>query len=368
MPRWEQMVNGTWREADAQIPSASAWTESPAPATPPRVHERAEQITADGHPLPPSGRPEPVERDFEIVLQETRDHVTREEARRIFDANEQDLVNTILEIQDVARPRQAIPPQARPMANPPAAEESLTSPPSAPPAPRAPRTRRRGTVSLDSRGLRDIVVLRGPTGSVPSAPLPGQMNLEAARTLFDFLGLPTAPPRVMRQPLFPSARVPDPVVRPVSETHNLVCEWIDYHEKKDLPDALKAPSQFMCPLSLHAMRDPVMCSDGHMYEHAHIKAWLNKTDSDGCSPLTRQQMSSEMHPCTPIVQMMETWVCSSITVHDGWTLAQAIRAHFGRETDDKDGNLSPEDDSNDGLGPRLADQGTAAFGTDVNVD
>jgi hypothetical protein len=34
------------------------------------------------------------------------------------------------------------------------------------------------------------------------------------------------------------------------------------------------PDDFVCPIQLERMRDPVLAADGHSYERAAIEAWL----------------------------------------------------------------------------------------------
>lgn len=178
----------------------------------------------------------------------------------------------------------------------------------------------------------------------------------------------------IRQPVFPERRVSDPVVQPVSTTHKLVCDWIDFHEKKDIPESLKAPSEFLCPLSLHSMRDPVNCDDGHVYERAHIEAWCNSPTSNGLSPLTRAPMSENRFSCMPLVSMMEAWVRTKITVHEGWSLEQAIRAHFGEDvgTETEEGaavvEAPPEKEPPAQDNGRMAHHVLNVYGIELNVE
>ena len=133
-------------------------------------------------------------------------------------------------------------------------------------------------------------------------------------------------PRV-RQPFFPVARVPDPVAKPVTEMHGLVCKYIDHLAAKDIPDSDKAPSEFTCPLSLHAMLDPVRCSDGKVYDCAHIEAWRQSPSFNGTSPLTRAELSPDQTECTALVNEMAEWACGNlgITGDDRDALAAALK-------------------------------------------
>ena len=44
-------------------------------------------------------------------------------------------------------------------------------------------------------------------------------------------------------------------------------------------------NNFICPITLEVMKDPVICSDGHTYERSAIEKWLS---TNNCSPMTRQ--------------------------------------------------------------------------------
>jgi hypothetical protein len=119
--------------------------------------------------------------------------------------------------------------------------------------------------------------------------------------------------------------VPDPVARPVSTTHRLVCDFIDWSEKTSFPNA-DVPNEFLCPLSLHAMRDPVACSDGRVYERSHIDAWARSPTGNGLSPITRAPMSPQRFPCKPLVSLMEAWVEARLCVGKN-SLEAALREH-----------------------------------------
>jgi hypothetical protein len=50
-----------------------------------------------------------------------------------------------------------------------------------------------------------------------------------------------------------------------------------------------APKDFICPITLGLMRDPVVASDGHTYERASISEWLQ---AHGTSPKTNCQLEN----------------------------------------------------------------------------
>ena len=48
------------------------------------------------------------------------------------------------------------------------------------------------------------------------------------------------------------------------------------------------PNEFKCPITCDVMRQPVVASDGHSYEHEALKLFFQK--GNGKSPLTRQKL------------------------------------------------------------------------------
>ena len=37
------------------------------------------------------------------------------------------------------------------------------------------------------------------------------------------------------------------------------------------------PDEYICPISLEIMEDPVIAMDGHSYDRSHIEKWLSKS-------------------------------------------------------------------------------------------
>ena len=52
------------------------------------------------------------------------------------------------------------------------------------------------------------------------------------------------------------------------------------------------PNEFLCPISLNIMKDPVLTSDGHTYERKQIERWL-KTSKSKRSPMTNKKLTSK---------------------------------------------------------------------------
>ncbi|CAB1098853.1 unnamed protein product [Ectocarpus sp. CCAP 1310/34] len=51
------------------------------------------------------------------------------------------------------------------------------------------------------------------------------------------------------------------------------------------------PQDFICPLTLEVMIDPVVCEDGHSYERGALEAWLRNHDT---SPMSNAHLNSKM--------------------------------------------------------------------------
>lgn len=51
---------------------------------------------------------------------------------------------------------------------------------------------------------------------------------------------------------------------------------------------IEVPNEFKCPITCDVMRQPVVASDGHSYEHEALKLFFQK--GNGKSPLTRQKL------------------------------------------------------------------------------
>jgi Mg-chelatase subunit ChlD len=65
------------------------------------------------------------------------------------------------------------------------------------------------------------------------------------------------------------------------------------------------PSEFMCPISMDLMADPVIGTDGHTYERTAITEWLS---SHGVSPLTRRPMTlADIQPNFALRAALERW-------------------------------------------------------------
>lgn len=58
-------------------------------------------------------------------------------------------------------------------------------------------------------------------------------------------------------------------------------------------DCSDAPNQFLCPISIQVMVDPVVALDGHTYERTNIVNWFKTKKT---SPMTREAMKTNLVP------------------------------------------------------------------------
>ena len=66
-------------------------------------------------------------------------------------------------------------------------------------------------------------------------------------------------------------------------------------------------AEYVCPLTLGLLVDPVVAKDGQIYERSHILAWLSR---NATSPVTREPMGTELTPVPRIRNSIEKLVSS----------------------------------------------------------
>ena len=84
-----------------------------------------------------------------------------------------------------------------------------------------------------------------------------------------------------------------------------------------------AAAEYVCPLTLELLVDPVMAKDGRIYERSHILAWLSR---NATSPITREPMGTELTPVPLIRNSIEKLVSSGAIegeIAEAWQKASA---------------------------------------------
>ena len=75
--------------------------------------------------------------------------------------------------------------------------------------------------------------------------------------------------------------------------------------KRHVQEQLGAiPSQYLDPLSLEIMVDPVDAEDGHTYDRERIGAWLERKQT---SPITHQPMGPALVPNAALEAEIRGW-------------------------------------------------------------
>ena len=70
------------------------------------------------------------------------------------------------------------------------------------------------------------------------------------------------------------------------------------------------PEQFVCPLTLELMEDPVFTADGQVYERAPIERWLRLKNS---SPLTGARLAhKELVPAISLRQLIQEFKAATL--------------------------------------------------------
>ena len=82
-------------------------------------------------------------------------------------------------------------------------------------------------------------------------------------------------------------------------------------------------AEYVCPLTLGLLVDPVVAKDGQIYERSHILAWLSR---NATSPVTREPMGTELTPVPLIRNSIEKLVSSGAIegdIAEAWQKASA---------------------------------------------
>ena len=67
----------------------------------------------------------------------------------------------------------------------------------------------------------------------------------------------------------------------------------------------EVPEEYICPITLEVMEDPVIAPDGYTYERTAI---MQELEIRGISPMTRQEMNASQLISNRVVKdMIEKW-------------------------------------------------------------
>jgi hypothetical protein len=86
---------------------------------------------------------------------------------------------------------------------------------------------------------------------------------------------------------------------------------IPHSRPLSIPDTIPEtiPNEFLCPITTEIMKDPVMLTDGHVYEKQAIKQWLSNHDT---SPMTKLKVDKNIIiPCFVLRKLIQDFISNS---------------------------------------------------------
>ncbi len=97
---------------------------------------------------------------------------------------------------------------------------------------------------------------------------------------------------VVELPAAAAAREPmaAPVAAPVAAAATAAAAAVA-HEPTEGIDFGDIPNDYLCPITMLPMEDPVMCTDGHSYERSAIEEWFTRKTT---SPKTGSRLTTTM--------------------------------------------------------------------------
>ena len=346
MPTWLRVNNSWVRVASAD----QTWRET---------NRRIE--IPHRHPLPPDHSREQEERDLNLIFRTSSTWLSRDRVREHYQRNERDVVSTLIAVADESS---SLTGHSLLMANAPAPTppEHVTVYPDMVlaltdtehesrgfwenEAPQEHQENQAAEQELENRWLEARRVLSNLHDALREVPsdqetpnasprgLPRTATREETEVASNAViaaiedTLAHTQQRVAgtewrRQPSSPPSHPPHPWAP--SYLHKLVCRFIDSKESGDD----RPPSEFFCPLSLHAMCDPVVLRDGILYEREYARRSMEEKQA---SPVTRDPFQDKlMIPCKPMITMMESWARARVDVPEDSSLENELSALFKSE-------------------------------------
>ena len=95
------------------------------------------------------------------------------------------------------------------------------------------------------------------------------------------------------------------------------------------------PNEYLCPITLEIMKDPVILEDGHIYEKTAIKTWFQKNSTN---PLTKKVVNKNtLIPCHAIRNLIQDFIKKYEDQNEGdnKVIAKSSQSvDIGTQTDD----------------------------------
>lgn len=113
--------------------------------------------------------------------------------------------------------------------------------------------------------------------------------------------------------------------RPDKE-HEMVCTYLDKVSSLSSDGNDEVPPEFFCPITHHAMREPLLAADGFTYERSAIIKWLMKSSDSPCTrePLGGPDKLSPLYNNLAVKQLMQRWAREHAKRQLGTTLNCAL--------------------------------------------
>ena len=104
------------------------------------------------------------------------------------------------------------------------------------------------------------------------------------------VGIITEIPPVINTTTDSATQTPPPTVTCTAEAR-MACNYIDKLVAMETTDGETVPTEFLCPITNHAMKSPFAASDGFTYEYSAIQKWMCQSSE---SPMTREPLRDDV--------------------------------------------------------------------------
>lgn len=76
-------------------------------------------------------------------------------------------------------------------------------------------------------------------------------------------------------------------------------------------NGVKIPDEYICPITMQIMQEPVILADGHMYEKSAIQKWFQTKNK---SPLTNIVVDNKMIPCHCLKSLIQNFIQTNMAL------------------------------------------------------
>lgn len=121
-----------------------------------------------------------------------------------------------------------------------------------------------------------------------------------------------------------------------NETDSEEAQILDSKDSEEIkkPDALLVPDDFLCPISLELMRDPVIVATGQTYERSYIQRWID--GGNLTCPKTQQKLDNFTLTPNFVLRSLLTQWCAKHNIEQPSALANGRIKNSGAFVDSGD--------------------------------